>query len=287
VRQGWYSHRVGSLLVLQLMSVFLVVIYENSILKDIILWSPDVVFGSVNEALEANYTYLYFRKKSRKSLDASKWVEDNYNTAARRRTQFIKHCCDDQQLKDLFWKRSDGTKYALNDERMEKQFILERLNVLVGYKYPCYSTAPSESVFSSKSYFTLYVSPVGDEIAGIHRRLQSVGFSKALGDWIQFTRELEVVRLRRKVERYDADWKEEEETNQKRLFRELSRLSYWVSAFKSAGICEIFAFLILLLEICWKYKARIVQLIDLLAGEAENVVNKKLEIFWVTRMQNK
>jgi len=84
-------------------------------------------------------------------------------------------------------------------------FPVEKIKGFVGYKYPCHSISPSESVFSAKAYFTAYKSPVGDYLAEICRRLQSVGFRVVMESWIKNTNELEVEGIRRDVEKNDKD----------------------------------------------------------------------------------
>jgi len=54
-----YQHKVVSILMLEFASVFLTLIYENSILHYLVIPRPKLIYGNINELMEANYTYLF------------------------------------------------------------------------------------------------------------------------------------------------------------------------------------------------------------------------------------
>jgi len=274
VRQGWYQHKVPSLLFLQVVSVFLVCLYENSILKDIVVPKADRLFENLTDLMAANYSYVYYQKnKTDVARDTNKWVRDHYDTKRRRRARTIASCCTNKQIKKNFGKRSDGVKAAYNDEQLEKQFLIEKVQLLVGYKYPCHSMSPTEKVFSAKAYFTAYKSPIGDYLAETHRQLQSIGFRVALENWIKFTNELEVEHIRKDVQSNDTEWKVYQEKKDKQLFDNVITLSHWATVLRAAKFALIFAVALLVGENCVHNR----QKLRFWLYAAENWANKQLQ----------
>jgi len=252
LRQSWSNHqKLVSILLLEFASVFLILIYENSILHDLVIPRPDLVFGSINELMEANYTYLYGGRKS--SEDA--WIRKVYQTN-RMITKY--DCCDNKMLKNIFRKRRDGVKFVLNDDGTERQFLIQRLNIIVGFKYPCHAISPSESVFSSRIYFTAYLSPVGDYFVEAHNRLHSTGFRVVMNTWITFRRDLEFEILRKDTEKNDPEWKKQNEINQKQLLAgEYITISHLKTAFCWALISYVVSIFLFAFELYQSDRGRL------------------------------
>jgi len=274
-QSGSYQHKVLSILMLEFASVFFTLIYENSILHDLVIPRPKLIYGNINELMEANYTYLFDGRVSAEN----DWIQKVYRT---RSMIPISNCCDDQMLKELFWKRSDGVKFVLNDDGTERQFLIQRLNVLIGYKYPCHAISPSESVFASRAYFTAYLSPVGDYFVEAHNHILSVGFRASMDKWIAFRRELEFALLQRDIERNDPEWKLQNEINQKQLLAgEYITIFHWTAAIRWAVISSAVSITFFVFEV---YRGGRISLRYFIL-RAEITINQVIGTVWLRKLQ--
>jgi len=206
VRQGWKSHRVKYVLVFQVAAVLIVSLYENFILNDILTPKKFHTFTSLTEVMSANYTFLYTQAIG-SSLPAVQWIEKEFNTPEISRALRMSACCSDGRIKNIFMKRPDGIKFVLSDQQLERQFIFERIKILVGYKYPCFEFTPTEKSFYHQPFFTAYYSPIGDFLAANHRRLHSAGFKVASESSMKFEHELIDINILRSMKRYKEEWK--------------------------------------------------------------------------------
>jgi len=284
VSQGSYHKRVGLVLLLQISSVFVILTYRSSLMLSNEPPIKDVRFINITQLLQANYTLLFYAVNKNHAIPSEVW---SMYKLSRRPLHFTSKCCQNYDLVDGFHdkKQEHGLRYALYDYHLEKQFLTQRLAILVGYKYKCHSISPPEKGFGTQSYFTAYKSPVGNILAQTHRRLLSVGFHIAIGRWIKYdtVESLKKPWLKRAMRKGDKNWKDISDGPSKQPFHSrivLENLKPPVSLVVATSIMFI---LIFIFEVFLKQKMRLYAFL----GKAYNTANEKFQKIWLVKNQSR
>jgi len=101
-------------------------------------------------------------------------------------------------------------KNVLNDQSVESDTIINFINVVVGYKFPCFKLYQTESPFQSVRAYTIIRSCLAQHLLKGKRKLEEMGAYSLLAQGRKLNIKFGMFNLRQSMRMFDEDWKKYE-----------------------------------------------------------------------------
>jgi len=184
------------LIVTELLTVFLVPLYENYIVVELVVPRRQALLESLQEIMDANFTYVYLWGGS-----GHKMVEQIYSTNNSTRTKYLGVDPNVKDIKDMFLshKTKEIEKDVLSFFRGqdESNRIFGMVKAIAGDQ--CHLITMNEDFMREGIMFVLFESPVGEVFDAAFSRLEAAGYTPAFASSHKLVYEINAISYARKM----------------------------------------------------------------------------------------